>query len=65
MLRKYIYDVTLNLHAFMHVDSEVPEVILKKFEKCVKELSNFMGTWGVDNKLIVSPNKSYKIPGNI
>ena len=49
----------------MHVDSEVPEVILKKFEKCVKEFSNFMGTWGVDNKLIVSPNKSYKIPGNI
>ena len=24
-----------------------------------------MGTWGVDNRLIISPNKSYKIPGNI
>ena len=37
---KYIYDVRLNLHAFMHVDSEAPEVVPKKFENVLKSYQN-------------------------
>ena len=36
----------------------------KKIEN-VKKLSKFIGMWAIDNGLIVSPNKNYKIPENI
>ena len=36
----------------------------KKIEN-VKKLSKFIGIWAVDNGLIVSPSKNYKIPENI
>ena len=64
MLGKYTYDVRLYLHTFVHVVSEVPGIVLKN-RKCVKKLSKLIGMWGIDNRLIFSPDKNHKIPENI
>ena len=63
--QKYAYDVRLNLHTFEHAVSETPKAIFKKIQQCVKSLSNFMGMWETDNRLIVSTNKIDKISENI
>ena len=62
--QKQAYDVRLNLHTFEHAVSETPKAIFKKIQR-VKRLSNFMGMWETDNRLIVSPNKIDKISENI
>ena len=63
--QKYAYEVRLTLHTFGHAVSEAPGAVFKKNQKCVKMLSNFIGMWGTDNRLIVSHSKNHKIPENI
>ena len=62
---KHTYDIRLILHIFMHVVSEAPGIVLKKNRKCFKNLSKFIGMWGIDNGLIVLTSKNCKIPKNI